>query len=253
MTISEALEKRRSIRNFSSKPVSEELLLELARAGRLAPSASNLQAWQFFFLTDPELVKKVDLFSPGLSGHPPVILAICSDMGYAAVHGSPNSERYGCIMDAAMAAENIMLKAADLGLGTCAIKSYNDAAVRKLLKLPEDYRIELLISLGYPEGENPSFQRMAGGSMRQEDYFELLVYMITSAAGLKGEPKIYGPLRMIEASERLCSLMLKEDPDNPDLKELREIIETGKQKTTSDEEGFYQMLQDAAAKLVDMV
>ena len=89
--------------------------------------------------------------------------------------------------------------------------------------------------------------------MRQEDYFELLVYMSTSAAGLKGEPKIYGPLRMIEASERLCSLMLKEDPDNPDLKELREIIETGKQKTTSDEEGFYQMLQDAAAKLVDMV
>ena len=48
-------------------------------------------------------------------------------------------------------------------------------------------------------------------------------------------------------------LMLKEDPDNPDLKELREIIETGKQKTTSDEKGFYQMLQDAAAKLVDMV
>ena len=66
--------------------------------------------------------------------------------------------------------------------------------------------------------------------MRQEDYFELLVYMITSAAGLKGEPKIYGPLRMIEASERLCSLMLKEDPDNPDLKELREIIETGSRK-----------------------
>ena len=47
--------------------------------------------------------------------------------------------------------------------------------------------------------------------MRQEDYFELLVYMITSAAGLKGEPKIYGPLRRIEASERLCSRMLKEE------------------------------------------
>ena len=103
----------RSIRSFSSRPVARELLLELAQAGRLAPSASNLQAWHFFFLTDPELVKKVDLFSPGLSGHPPVILAICSDMGYAKLHGSPNSERYGCIMDAAMAAENIMLKALD--------------------------------------------------------------------------------------------------------------------------------------------
>ena len=153
MELSEALEKRRSIRSFSSRPVSEDQLLALAQAGRLAPSASNLQSWQFFFLTDPELVKKVDLFSPGLSGHPPVILVICSDMGYAKVHGSPNSERYGCIMDAAMAAENIMLKALDLGLGSCAVKSYNDAAVRKLLKLPEDYRIEILISLGYPEGE----------------------------------------------------------------------------------------------------
>ena len=153
MDVIEAIRQRRSTRSFSSRMVPDEMLRELVRAGALAPSASNLQAWQFFFLTDPELVKKVDLFSPGLSGHPPVILAICSDMGYAAVHGSPNSERYGCIMDAAMAAENIMLKAADLGLGTCAIKSYNDAAVRKLLKLPEDYRIELLISLGYPEGE----------------------------------------------------------------------------------------------------
>ena len=58
--------------------------------------------------------------------------------------------------------------------------------------------------------------------MRQEDYLELLIYMVTSAAGLPGEPRIYGPLRMIEASERLCGLMLKEDPGNPDLAELRE-------------------------------
>ena len=52
--------------------------------------------------------------------------------------------------------------------------------------------------------------------MKQDKYFELLVYMITSAAGLKGEPRIYGPLRMIEASGRLCMLMLEEDPDNQD-------------------------------------
>ena len=80
--------------------------------------------------------------------------------------------------------------------------------------------------------------------MKQDKYFELLVYMITSAAGLGGEPRIYGPLRM---------LMLEEDPDNQDLKELAEIIEAGKHKTTSDEDGFYQMLQDAAAKLVDLL
>ena len=82
---------------------------------------------------------------------------------------------------------------------------------------------------------------------------ELLIYMITSAAGLENEPHIYGPLRMIEASQRLCVLMQEEDPDNEDLKELIRIIENGKQKSTSDEEAFYQMLQDAAAKLVDLL
>lgn len=89
--------------------------------------------------------------------------------------------------------------------------------------------------------------------MNQNDYFELLVYMITSAAGLEGEPRIYGPLRMIEASQRLCSLILENDPENQNLRELVELIENGKGKTMSDENGFYQMLQDAAAKLVDCI
>ncbi|MRM87399.1 nitroreductase [Faecalicatena contorta] len=152
MNITEAIQSRRSIRNFKNTPVPEDLLRRLADAGRLAPSASNLQAWKFFFVTEPDLVAKVDMFSPGLSGHPPVILVICSDMEYALGH-SRNAEIYGCMMDASMAAENIMLAALEEGLGTCAIKSYTDAAVRKLLCLPDTYRIEMLMSIGYPEGD----------------------------------------------------------------------------------------------------
>lgn len=153
MELSDAIRRRRSIRKFAPQPVPDALLMELIQAGAVAPSASNLQAWQFVLINKPELVRKVDLFSPGLSGNPPTIIAICSDMNYAGEHGSPNSEIYGCIMDASMAAENIMLKAMDLGLGTCAIKSYNAAAVAKILKLPEYFRMELLISVGYPEGD----------------------------------------------------------------------------------------------------
>ena len=73
-------------------------------------------------------------------------------MEYALSH-SRNAEIYGCMMDASMVAENIMLAALEEGLGTCAIKSYTDAAVRKLLCLPDTYRIEMLISIGYPEGD----------------------------------------------------------------------------------------------------
>lgn len=87
----------------------------------------------------------------------------------------------------------------------------------------------------------------------KEASLELLIYMITSAAGLENEPRIYGPLRLIEASQRLCQLLLEESPENQDLKNLITLIEEGKHKCTSDEPAFYQMLQDSAAKLVDLI
>ncbi len=149
----QALTERRSIRKFADRPVDRETLEQLVQAAYAAPTASNLQSWRFVMVTDADLVRKVDLVSPGLSGHPPVILVICSDLEEVARRGSAHSLEYGCMMDAAMAAENLMLRAVDLGLGTCAIKSYNEAAVRKVLCLPDTARIELLVTIGYPEGE----------------------------------------------------------------------------------------------------
>ncbi len=87
--------------------------------------------------------------------------------------------------------------------------------------------------------------------MNKADMMELLIYMGTSAAGLKGEPKIYGPLRLIEATQRLAKIMLQEDPENAALQELVDIIETDKRKSMTDEEGFYAMLNKATEKLVD--
>lgn len=154
MDFNDVLKKRRSIRKFKEQPVDRAVLLDLVEKASLAPSASNLQAWRFCIVDDPALVRKVDMFSPGLSGKPPVIIAICSDYGYAEQKTSgSNYKVYGCIMDASMAAENLMLAAVEAGLGTCAIKSYNDAAVRKLLQLPEHLHLEILISVGYPEME----------------------------------------------------------------------------------------------------
>ena len=153
MEILKAIEQRHSIRSFQEKKVPKEVLIKLADAAQRAPFASNLQAWKFLFVTEDALREKVDFFSPGLSGKPPVILVICSDMEKALKKGGENSKIYGCMMDASMAAENLMLAALEYGLGTCAIKSYNDTAIRKILNIPEEYRIEALISIGYPKGE----------------------------------------------------------------------------------------------------
>lgn len=153
METKQALAERRSIRKFADRPVDRETLTELVEAACAAPTASNLQAWRFVMVTDQELVRKVDLVSPGLSGHPPVILVICSDLEEVARRGSAHSLEYGGMMGTAMAAENLMLRTVDLGLGTCAIKSYHEGAVRKVLRLPDSARIELRVSIGYAQGQ----------------------------------------------------------------------------------------------------
>ena len=309
MELTEVIKKRRSIRKFSDKPVSRELLTELIEAAALAPTASNLQAWRFFVADDPTLVREIDSFSPGLSGHPPVIIAIASDLAEVERRGSKNSLVYGLMMDASMAAENLMLKAADLGLGTCAIKSYNDKAVHKLLNLPDTMRLEILISLGWAEGEprtprrkpmedvlfwnaweepekstadrtpeeepakarkpendkkavgNQAAAARTGGAQAQQtetlrfdkkELQDLLIYMITSAAGLPGEPHMYGPLRLIESSRRLAG-MLGDAYGGEVFGELTALIDAGKGRNMTDPEGFCEMLQEAAAKATELL
>lgn len=173
MELREAIAKRRSVRAFANKEVESSLLKQLADWGQMAPSASNLQGWKFLFVTNSVLKEKVDMFCPGLSGKPPVILVICSDLEKARLKQSNNAESYGFMMDASMAAENIMLGAVELGLGTCAIKSFNDAAIRKILGISDAYRIELLISIGYP-AEDEKRKQPARQSLEKIAFFNSL-------------------------------------------------------------------------------
>lgn len=151
---------RRSIRKFKPDPVPEELLREIVERGTWAPSASNMQAWRFGLITDPTVVRQIDRFSPGMGGNPPALIAVCSDLAYAQQRCGNKADELAT-MDASLAAENIMLAAYNKGLGTCAIKSYNDAVVRKILQLPESIHIELLITVGYPD-HDPKMPRRKG-------------------------------------------------------------------------------------------
>ncbi|MFV0497443.1 MAG: DUF6092 family protein [Candidatus Fimivivens sp.] len=87
----------------------------------------------------------------------------------------------------------------------------------------------------------------------QQSCLELLVYMLSSATALGDEPKVYGALRLAEASCRLGGIMLNNDPENHSLKALVSLIENGKHQSMSDEADFYAMLQEATDKLVDFM
>ncbi len=144
MQTQEALKTRRSTRIFNSKPVPQELITELIEAGRLAPSARNIQPWEFVVITDKETLKNLaELTDHGrfISGATCCIAVFCQEGKYY-------------LEDGCAATENILLAAHDMGLGSCWVagdkKDYNDKA-RELLGAPLDMKLVSLIPLGYTD------------------------------------------------------------------------------------------------------
>lgn len=155
MDIWTAIKSRRSIRNFTADPLEEKEIRDLIlKAGIWAPSGGNAQAWRFIVITDLKILNKLKLVSPGLLGAPQAIIIICQDLVYALEKGGELGVKTLSLMDTAMAAQNIMLAAHAVGLGTCPIASFHSEAVQRIMGLPVHIYPQLLISVGFPR-ENP--------------------------------------------------------------------------------------------------
>ena len=150
MELEEAILGRRSVRQFTDRPVDEQSLREVLKAAVWAPTAANSQPWVFVCVTDPEVVRRIRVVSPGMFWDPQAVICVCSDQGKA---GKYRAGPVLAQMDCAMAAQNIMLRAFSLGLGSCVIRSTNLQAVQVILGAPEHIRPELLVILGYPGGK----------------------------------------------------------------------------------------------------
>lgn len=141
---------RRSVRNFQEKPVPREELLQLVEAAIWAPSGSNTQAWSFILVETKQKIEKLSAVSPGLLGQPPALIALLRDLEGAYLKGGELSRDLLSLMDLSMAAQNMMLMAHELGLGTCAIRGFHQQSASSLLSLPEEMSLELLLAVGYP-------------------------------------------------------------------------------------------------------
>ena len=155
MDVLTAIKGRRSVRRFEAKPVPRETLEHLIEAAVWAPSGGNGQTWRFVVVTDPGMMKKIKMVSPGLLGGPPAVIVIAQDLNLAKHKGGEMGEEIITKMDSAMAAQNILLAAHSLGLGTCVIASFHAKAVGQLVKLPEMVVPQLLVSVGYPDQDPP--------------------------------------------------------------------------------------------------
>lgn len=154
MSILEVIKTRRSIRSFLDKPVSDEDAIKILDAARLAPSGGNRQRWTFIYVNDPQVLRMVKSCSPGFYGG--ATAAIISGIEYEeGAFGGVNYGNVVGILDIGFAAENILLAAHALGLGGCAIASFNASCIKKVINAPENFRPILAFSIGHPDKQPP--------------------------------------------------------------------------------------------------
>lgn len=159
MHFSELIQIRQSVRAYKDKPVEAEKLHLIMEALRLAPSASNAQPWKAIVIDDAGIKNKVaaqtfssTIFFNKFSLSAPVIIALLIDRTRTITQiGGWLKKRDYRLIDIGIAAENICLQAAELGLGTCMMGWFNEKQIKKILNIPRTDRIGLLITLGYPE------------------------------------------------------------------------------------------------------
>ena len=179
MKFMELIQKRESTRKYSSKPVPRELIDQCLEAARLAPSACNSQPWSFIVVDDIETKEK--LVKKSMSGlyslntfvtqAPVVIVAITEKSKYAArMGGTLRNVKYSLI-DMGIACDHLTLQAAELGLGTCWLGWFNEKALKKVLGLGKDIKVDVVLSLGYPEEPLPSRRKVRKSIEEMRRYF----------------------------------------------------------------------------------
>jgi len=151
MSLYEKIIERRTIRRFKQERINPEILMKLVNAGRMAPSAANLQPLEYFIADDGRLKDKIfpnlswagyikPEGDPGEGEWPAAYIIILSD---SKKNASPDR-------DIGASAQNITLAALEEGIGCCWIGAFIKKQIDQILGVPENLSAELVLALGYP-------------------------------------------------------------------------------------------------------
>lgn len=179
MQLKEAILNRRTARKFTTRAVSDDILMEILEAGTWAPSHGNNQPWEFM-LAGPETRARMagsyrvameagPLANPDLPearkqiirdfsvnfGDAPVILAVVSPPALT------DLDRYDFPMSAAAAIQNILLAAWEKGIAGVWLSFGSNPVARSLLNIPEEGKIAGILAMGYPESVPPAQPRVS--------------------------------------------------------------------------------------------
>ena len=153
MEFKDVVRNRYSCKKYSERPVEPEKLAAILEAGRLAPTAKNLQEQHIYVLQSPEALAKVDAVTPCRYGAG-TVLAVAFNRENVFTY--PGGKRDSGVEDAAIVATHMILAAADEGVDSCWLNFFDPDKLAEALGLPENEEVLMLMDLGYAaEGAGP--------------------------------------------------------------------------------------------------
>jgi nitroreductase len=142
----DAITARRNVREFADRPILEADLERVLEAGRIAPSSQNHQPWDFVVVTDRELLRELSGVWRG-GGH---IAHAAAAIAMVIPDESESRARERNRFDIGQATMQMMIVAADRGIGTGHSAVGDQDLARSVLKVPEDKLVAFVMDLGYP-------------------------------------------------------------------------------------------------------
>jgi nitroreductase len=163
MDFAAIINTRRSVRAYADRPIPEAVLGRVLEAARLAPSARNRQPWRFVVVKDAATRGQLATMANSqlFVAQAPVVIVCC---GKRYSHRSSWIGDNLYLVDLGIAIEHLALAARHEGLGTCWIGAFQDQPIKKLLGVPADYDVVMLLPVGYPASEdqfNTATERLA--------------------------------------------------------------------------------------------
>jgi nitroreductase len=153
MEFKEVVKNRYSCKKYSSRKLEAAKLEAILEAGRLAPTAKNLQEQHVYVVQSEEILTKIDGVTPCRYGAP-VVLVVAFDKNNVFTY--PGGKRDSGVEDATIVATHMILAAADEGVDSCWINFFDPDKMAEAIGLPENEEILMLLDLGYAaEGAGP--------------------------------------------------------------------------------------------------
>ena len=171
MNVYDAIMKRRTIRKFEQKAVSEDNLVKLVDCARVAAYGANVQPLKFMIVNNSEPLQKIYPMTkwagyladgaPKENERPVAYIAVLGDSSIK------SNKMYE--VEAGAAVTTMMLEAVEMGLGTCWLGAIQRDEIKKLLELDENLNVVYLLAVGYPKQESKIVDMKDNGVKYYED------------------------------------------------------------------------------------